>query len=462
MNILPDDAIQHFRSRLKGPLFQPLDAGYEQARCIWNAMVERKPGYIVQCRGVADIKQALLFARTYNLPLAIRGGGHNIAGDALCEAGLVLDLSQMRSVRIDPYLCRAYVAAGATLADFDHEAQVFALATPLGINSTTGVAGLTLGGGFGWLSRKFGMTVDNLVSADVITATGELIHASSSEHADLFWALRGGGGNFGVVTMFEYQLHPLGPDVLTGLLVYPLDQARTVLSNYRDAVAQMPDELSVWAVLRQAPPLPFLAPQFHGREVVVLAFCYAGPVAAGRSAIDSLRQIGQPCGEHIGVQPYTAWQQTFDPLLAPGARNYWKSHNLAALEDGAIDVIIDQTGKLASSQCEIFLGLIGGQTSRPQPDATAYAHRDALFVMNVHARWDAAADDERCVAWAREVFTAMAPYASAGVYVNFLTQDESARISAAYGPNYAQLAQVKKKYDPANLFRHNQNIQPAP
>jgi FAD/FMN-containing dehydrogenase len=442
-------------------MLQPDDSGYDEARQIWNAMIDRRPAMIVRCAGAADVMCSVAFARDHDLLLAVRGGGHNIAGNAIFNDALVIDLSQMKSVRIDPAMRRAYVEGGATLADFDHEAQAFALATPLGINSTTGVAGLTLGGGFGWLSRKYGMTVDNLVAADVVTADGQQVRATSTDHPDLFWAIRGGGGNFGVVTMFEYQLHAVGPDVLSGLLVFPFDQARDVLTHYRDFVQAMPDELAVWAVLRKAPPLPFLPADVHGKEVVVLAVCYCGKIDEGQRAIQALRSFGQPCGEHIGAQPYQAWQQAFDPLLTPGARNYWKSHNFASLGNDAIGAIIHHAGALASPQCEIFLGLIGGQASRAKPDATAYAHRDALYVMNVHARWDEPADDGKCISWARNVFDGTAQYATGGVYVNFLTEDETARIGAAYGPNYDRLMQIKKKYDPQNLFRQNQNIKPA-
>ncbi|WP_025918178.1 FAD-binding oxidoreductase [Herminiimonas sp. CN] len=458
---IDDSAIENFRAALRGPLLLPDDPGYDEARSIWNAMIDRRPALIARCSGTSDVMSAVNFAREHDLLLAVRGGGHNIAGNAVCDGGLMLDLSLMQSVWIDPEARLAYVEAGATLADFDHEAQAFGLATPLGINSTTGVAGLTLGGGFGWLSRRHGMSVDNLVAAEIVTADGKRLWVSAAKHPELFWAIRGGGGNFGVVTLFEFALHPFGPEVLTGLLVFPFDQAKQVLTRYRDFVDGMPEDLSVWAVLRQAPPLPFLAPEVHGKEVVVLAIFYAGDIEDGRRAIEPLRSIGQPCGEFIGVQPYSAWQKTFDPLLAPGARNYWKSHNFSALSDAAIDTVIRYAGQLPGPQCEIFLGLIGGQASRPAPDATAYANRDTLYAMNVHTRWNDPAEDAKCIAWARAFFDAAAPYASGSVYVNFLTQDESSRISAAYGPNYQRLVQVKNQYDPHNLFRHNQNIKPS-
>ncbi|WP_341318255.1 FAD-binding oxidoreductase [Paraburkholderia sp. IMGN_8] len=455
------NAIEELKSATRGQLLLPQDAGFNEARSIWNAMIDRHPAMILRCAGVADVRRGVAFARDNDLPLAVRGGGHNIAGSALCDDGLVIDLSPMKSVRIDPLARRAYVEPGATLGDVDHEAQAFGLATPLGINSTTGVAGLTLGGGFGWLSRKYGMSVDNLVSADVVTADGELRHASADSHEDLFWAIRGGGGNFGVVTLFEFALHPVGPLVYGGLVVLPLDQAKNALIQYRTAAEDMPEDLSAWAVLRLAPPLPFLPPEVHGKPVIVFAMCYTGPIENGPSAVEAIRGFGTPYGEHLGAMPYAMWQKAFDPLLAPGARNYWKSHNLASVSDGLIDALLDAIGKLPSTQCEIFFGQIGGQTARAPVEATAYPNRDTQYVMNVHGRWDDASEDERCVAWARAFFDASAPFALGSVYVNFMTEEEGGRVAEAYGPNYERLVAVKSRYDPHNLFRHNQNIKPA-
>ena len=458
---LSSELVEGLKSKLRGQALQPGDAGYDEARSIWNAMIDRRPGLIVQSAGAADVMHTVAFARDNGLLLSVRAGGHNIGGLAICEGGITLDLSAMKSVRIDPTALRAYVEPGATLGDFDHEAQAFGLATPLGINSTTGVAGLTLGGGFGWISRKYGLSVDNLVGAQVVTADGKQVRASASEHADLFWAIRGGGGNFGVVTLFEFALHPVGPEVFGGLIVYPLSQASTVLQALRDRFAGMPDELTVWAVMRLAPPLPFLPPETHGKPIVALAICYIGPVADGPRLAEPLRKLGTPYGEHVGPMPFTAWQQAFDPLLTPGARNYWKSHNFAGLDDGLITLLTDYINKLPSPHTEIFIGSLGGQTNRVAVDATAYPSRDANFVMNVHGRWTDPADDDACIAWSREVFQAAAPYAQGSVYVNFLTQEEGDRVGAAYGPNYARLADVKRRYDPDNLFRHNQNIKPA-
>jgi FAD/FMN-containing dehydrogenase len=461
MAILDENLISDFKSQIRGEVVLPADPSYDEVRQIWNAMIDRRPGMIVRCAGASDVMQAVTLAREHKLVLAVRSGGHNIAGNAVCDDGLMIDLSQLKSVRIDPEKRRAYVEPGASLGDFDHEAQAFGLVTPLGINSTTGVAGLTLGGGFGWLSRKYGLTLDNLVSVDLVTAEGQFIHVSATEHPDLFWGLRGGGGNFGIVTLFEFELHAVGPEVLAGLIVFPAKQGPQVLNKYRDYVATLPEEMNIWVVLRKAPPLPFLPEEVHGQEVVVLAVFYAGDEQQGQALIEPLRSFGTPHGEQIGMMPYTAWQQAFDPLLTPGSRNYWKSHNFAALQDEALATIIDYAGKLPTDQTEIFIGLLGGETSRIAADTTAYAQRDAQFVLNVHARWEAPADDQRCIAWAREFFTASAPYATGGVYINFMTEEEGDRVADAYGAGYQRLIRLKEKYDPENLFRLNQNIKPA-
>jgi FAD/FMN-containing dehydrogenase len=451
------DAIDGLKSGLGGSLITPHSADYDEVRQIWNAMIDRRPGLIVRCAGTADVLACVRFARDHRLLTSIRGAGHNIAGNAVCDGGLMIDLSAMKSVRVDPWNRTARVEPGATLADFDREAQAFGLATPLGINSTTGVAGLTLGGGFGWLSRKHGMTIDNLVAADVVTAAGELVRASGHENPDLFWAIRGGGGNFGIVMSFEFRLHPVGPEVFAGLIVHPFDRAGELLRRYREFAASSPDELACWVVLRKAPPLPFLPPEVHGTEVVVFAVCYAGDADEGAKAIEPLKDFGQPVGIHVGPMPYTAWQSAFDPLLTAGARNYWKSHNFTRLNDETIDLMARYAGQLPTAQCEIFIGQVGGATKRVAGNAMAYPHREAEFVMNVHTRWDDPDEDKRCVAWAREFFNATAPHATGGVYVNFITEDEE-RVAAAYGGNFDRMGEIKRRYDPDNLFRLNQNI----
>ena len=436
----------------------PGDAGYEKARTVWNAMIDRRPACIVHCASADDVAGALRIARQHELQISVRGAGHNIAGTAVCDGGLMIDLSPMNAVRIDAAKKRAYVGPGATLAQFDAAAQQHALATPVGINSTTGISGLTLGGGFGWLTRKYGLTIDNLVSAQMVDGRGEKLALTESENPDLFWAIRGGGGNFGVVTEYEYRLHGVGPEILAGLIVFPFSQAKQVLRQYREFVKSIPEELNVWVVLRQAPPLPFLPAEVHGKEVIVLPMFYAGDAKTGEKLIAPLRKFGDAHGEHIGAMPYVAWQQAFDPLLTPGARNYWKSHNFTELQDGAIDAALEYVTKLPSPECEIFIGLVSGAPNRVAENAMAYSGRDAKFVMNVHARWQTPDGDESCIAWARKFFEAAKPFASGGAYVNFMTADEGDRVRAAYGANYARLASIKKQYDPDNVFRANQNI----
>lgn len=455
------DAIQELQAAIRGSLLLPGEAQYDDARKVWNAMIAKRPAMILRCAGAADVRAGVNFAREHGLPLAVGGGGHNIAGSALVDDGIVIDMSAMRSVQVAPHTRRAWVEGGATLRDVDHETQAYGLATPLGINSSTGVGGLTLGGGFGWLTRKYGMTVDNLVAADIVVASGERLHVDGEHHPDLFWAIRGGGGNFGAVTTFEFALHPVGPTVTAGLIVFSGAQAGPVLRKYRDYTEALDPDLSVWAVLRKAPPLPFLAAPVHGSDIVALVFFSPRPSHEVEAAIADVRAFGEPLGEHVGAVPYTAWQQVFDPLLIPPARNYWKSHNFDTLSDAALDVVTSYAGKLPSEHSEIFLGLLGGAANTRAPDEMAYPHRAALYAMNVHTRWLDPQDDARCLAWAREFFKAAAPHAAGGVYINFLNEDEVDRIAEAYGPNYARLKEIKAKYDPDNLFRSNQNIRPG-
>ena len=456
-----EDALAALRGGLRGAACTTDETGYDDARTIWNAMVDKRPGLVVRCAGAADVIAAVRLARDNDLLVAVRGGGHNIAGNAVCDGGLMIDLSPMKSVRVDPAARRARVEPGATLGDLDKEAQAFALAVPTGINSTTGVAGLTLGGGFGWITRKFGMTIDNLVSVDVVTAEGELVRASGSENPDLFWALRGGGGNFGIVTSFEFQLHPVGPEVLSGLIVHSLEAAPDLLKEFRRIADNAPDELTCWVVMRKAPPLPFLPEEWHGREVLIFALCYCGDMAEGEKAVAELRALGQPIVDVVSPHPFTGWQAAFDPLLTPGARNYWKSHDFAELSDGAIDVLVGAIRTLPTPECEVFIAHVGGAMSRVPPDATAYPQRTSHFIMNVHTRWREAPQDEECIKWARKLFDSTAKYAVGTVYVNFMPDDEAGRVEQAYGANYPRLVKVKARYDPGNLFRLNQNIRPA-
>ena len=453
--------IDAFASRISGGVLGRGDAEFDAARRVWNGTVDRRPALIARCMNTSDVQATVRFAAAHQMRLSVRGGGHHIAGNAVADGGLMLDLSGMRTVEIDPARRIARVAPGALLGDFDRQAQAHGLATPLGINSTTGVAGLTLGGGFGWLTRQHGMTIDNLLSATVVTADGNVRVASSSSEPDLFWALRGGGGNFGVVTSFEFRLHPVGPEVYAGLVVYPFAQARQVMRAWRDFANDAPDELSAWMVMRKAPPLPFLPASAHGTEVVILPIVYNGALDAGARAVAPLLKLGDPIGSALGPTPYAGFQTAFDPLLGAGARNYWKSNNFSALGDAAIDVLIASASALPGPECEIFVALLGGAMARVKPEATAYVGRDARYIMNVHGRWSDPGDDARVRAWARQAFETAAPHATGSGYVNFLTEDEAERVAASYGANHARLQTLKRRYDPDNLFRMNLNIVPA-
>lgn len=462
MATLSRTIIESFRSGLRGEIVLPTDPGYDAARAVWNAMIDRRPAVIVRCEGVGDVRHALAVARAQGLHVSVRGGGHNIAGNGVCDEGVVIDLGAMRAVTVEPTTRRVYVEPGATLGDVDRETQKHGLATPLGINSTTGVAGLVLGGGFGWLTRKLGMSVDNLVSANVLTASGQLVTASASDNVDLYWATRGGGGNFGIVTLFELALHPVGPEVLAGLMVFSATEARSVLEQYRRFVAQAPDDLSVWVLLHTAPPLPFLPAEVHGTHVITLLVFHTGDLAEGARLVDPIRRFGRLLGDNVGPVPYAAWQQALDPAFVPGFRNYWKSHNFTSLPDGLFDVLVPAASLLPTPHSDIVIGHLGGVASRVGVERTAYPHRDAQFVVNAHARWQTPDEDAHSVAWARAVFQKIGEFATGGTYVNFLTHEEGERVpTAAYGSNYARLVQVKRKYDPDNVFCHNQNIVPA-
>lgn len=448
------------KAGLRGEVLAPTDEGYEESRSIWNAMIDRHPALIVQCTGVADVITSVNFAREHDLAVSVRGGGHNIAGNAVCDGGLMIDLSPLKSIHIDPDAKTARVEPGVTLNEFDHEAQAFGLATPVGYNSTTGIAGLTLGGGFGWLSRKYGLTCDNLRSVDIVTADGELHHASEVENEDLFWGIRGGGGNFGVVTSFEFDLHKVGPEVLSGLLVHPLADATDVLQEYRTFTADAPNEVTAWCVFRHAPPLPFVPEEWHGEKVLILAAFYAGSMDDGEEALQPLREIGDPIVDAISPHPYAGWQQAFDALLEAGARNYWKSHNFVEITDGMIETFVEYAESMPTAISEIAVAQLGGATNDVPADATAYPHRNTEFLMNLHTRWEDSIQDAECISWARECYDAMTPHATGGTYVNFIPEEEGAE-RAAYQENYDRLVEIKTQYDPTNLFSMNQNVKPA-
>ena len=449
-----------FGERFRGELLRRGDEGYDEARTVWNAMIDREPGFIARPTGTADVVAAVNFARENDVLVAVKGGGHNIAGNAVCEGGLMIDLSEMDDVRVDPTDRTVRVGPGATLGDVDHETQLFGLATSGGVVSTTGVAGLTLGGGFGWLSRKYGLAVDNLLSVDVVTADGEVVTASEGEHADLFWGLRGGGGNFGIVTSFEFELHEVGPEVLFGPTVYRYEDAPDVLRHYREFTRDTPRECCVWVDSFTAPPLPFIPEQFHGTTVLSAMQFYAGDRKEGEDVLRPLREYGDPIADAVGPTPYTAAQSMLDDLYAEGERNYWKAHNFTELTDETLDTIVEYGERLPTPQSDILVHQVGGAINDVASDATAYPHRDTNVIVTIGARWEDPTKDDECIAWVRECHDSLAEDATGGTYVN-LEGDREGRERNAYGENYDRLVELKNEYDPTNLFRMNQNVKPT-
>ena len=451
-----------FKKQLRGELILPGDSSYDAARKVWNGMIDRHPGMIVRCAGVADVIQAVKFARKHRLLLAVRGGGHNVAGNATCEGGIVIDLSRMKSIRVDPAGRTAVAEAGATWGEFDHETQAFGLATNGGLVSTTGVAGFTLGGGIGWLTRKYGASCDNLISADVVMADGEFLIVSARQNSDLFWGIRGGGGNFGIVTSFEFRLHPVGPIVLGGMLIYKAERAREVLRYYRDYVGRISEDLTTLAAFVTAPPLPFIPSQLHGKQILAIVLCYVGPMDKGQLELKSLREATRPDVDIVQPLPYAVLQSMLDEGAPAGLQNYWKSVYLRELSNSAIDTIVEHTSRAESPMSQVHIHHIGGFAGRVGRDENAFGHRDSPFVLNIIAMWQDPDQKEKHVNWARNFFSDMHPFTTGGVYVNFLGDEGEERVRAAYGkPVYDRLVALKDKYDPTNLFRMNQNIKPS-
>jgi FAD/FMN-containing dehydrogenase len=457
-----DLAIEQLAGSLEGELIAPGHAAYDEARRIWNGAIDRRPACIARCTGVADVVAAVRFARERDLLVAVRSGGHGVGGHAVCEGGLVIDLSPMKGIRVDPAARSARAQAGVLWGELDRETQLFGLATVGGIVTHTGIAGLTLGGGIGWLMRKHGATVDNLLSADVVTAQGEIVTASEAENADLFWAIRGGGGNFGIVTSFEYRLHPVGPIVLAGPVFHPLEDAPEVLRFYREFIAAAPDELTTIFDLSVPPPLPFLPEEVHGKPVVMVGACYAGSPAEGAEVVRPLKQFGRPIADLLEPKPYTALQSMFDPLVPHGWHRYWKSVELPPLTDEAIDTLVEHSSALTSPKSYCIVFQLGGALARVGEDETAFSQRDATHNVNINAVWtEDDPDAARHIAWARDFLDAMQPHAGGRVYLNFLGEEGGNRVRQAYSArNYERLVELKRDYDPTNLFRLNQNIEP--
>jgi FAD/FMN-containing dehydrogenase len=458
-------AFDELRGSFRGELLLPTSAGYDAARRIWNGAIDRHPACIARCSGVADVVAAVRVARGNDLEIAVRGGGHNVAGTAVCDDGVVIDLSAMRAVRVDPAGRTAWVQGGALWGDVDHETQAHGLATTGGIVSHTGVAGLTLGGGIGFLMRKHGLTVDNLLAAEVVTAEGTVVRASAEEHLDLFWGLRGGGGNFGIVTSFQFSLHPVGPTVLAGPVFWAADDTHDVLRFYRDFVAEAPDELGTVVRFGTVPPLPAIPVDLHSRPAVAVACCYAGAVDDGERTLQALRRFGTPLVDLLSPTPYAAFQSGLDDTVRHGWHYYWKGTTLAGLTDDAVSVIAEHAYTAGSPRSYAAIFHMGGAVARVPDSATAFAGRDVAHNMSIDAVWLADEAGERGgaeTAWAQRFFRALRPLRAGGVYVNFLdSDDDSSRVREAYGDRiYRRLAAVKAKYDPDNVFHHNKNIQP--
>ncbi len=451
---IDEAGITELSGRFSGQLLRPGDDGYEEARTIHNGMIDKRPALIARCLGVADVVDAVNLARSNDLEVAVRGGGHNVAGNAVCDGGVMIDLSLMKGIQVDPKGRTVRAQGGVTWGEFNRETQVHGLATTGGIISTTGIAGLTLGGGLGWLMGKYGMAVDNLLSAELVLANGDVLRASEDENADLFWGLRGGGGNFGVVSSFEYQLHPVGP-VVSGVIAHPIDSAKDVLRFYREFTASLPDELTVFSGLLHAP-------DGSGLPIAAMVLCHCGPPAEAEAAVRPVKEFGSPLMDVIGPTGYSETNTMLDAGYPKGALNYWKSNFLSELSDAAIDTLIDRFSTCPSPMSGLFLEHFHGAATRVGETDTAFPHRRPGYNFLITSEWQDPAASEENIAWTRETYAAMQPYMASGRYVNYLGEDEGEDpVASAYGSNYERLRSLKNKYDPTNLFHMNQNIRPA-
>lgn len=450
-------------ARLRGPLLRPGDPGYDEARAVWNGMIDRRPALVVRCLGTADVVTCVEFARASGLTLSVKGGGHNIAGLAVCDGGLLLDMSLMRGVWVDPVTRTARAQAGCLLGDVDRETQLHGLAAPLGFVSTTGVAGLTLGGGFGYLTRRHGWSCDNVQSVEIVTADARVVRASERAEAELLWALRGGGGNFGIATAFEYRVHPVGPEIMAGAIAWRGRDAPEVFELYRGLVGAAPPELSCVLALRRAPPAPWLSPAVHGQPIVALFACHIGPVEEGAKQLAPIKRHGSPVGDIVQPRPYVSQQTLIDATQPKGRRYYWKSEYLATLDQPLLDLAMEYAQQIPSPHSSIVLFPLDGALNRLPGDHSAVGNRDAAWVINIMASWDDPAQDVPNIEWARAAWQRMRAFSTGGTYINFLTEEEGdQRIRAAYGANYDRLVSIKRTWDPDNLFHGNKNIVPAP
>jgi FAD/FMN-containing dehydrogenase len=453
-------ALSELRDAFRGQLVQPEDPGYEEHRRIWNGSIDRHPALIARCAGVSDVVQALQFARRADLRVAVRGGGHSFPGFSTCDGGVVIDLSPMKGIRVDPEARTVRAQAGVLLGELDRETQAFGLAVPAGIVTHTGLAGLTLGGGIGWLMRKYGLTIDQLLSVDMVTADGRFVKANERENAELFWGVQGGGGNFGIVTEFEFRLNPLGPIVLAGPILWPVEDSAEVLRFYRDWITDVPDELTTIVVHRAIPPLPIFPTELHGKLVIAVTCCYAGPVEDGERVVRPMKEFGSPILDLCVPKPFLQLQSMFDPTLPHGYWYYFRSCDVAELSDDVIDIVASHSLQMRSPIAAFPIFHLGGAIDRVGEDETAFNGRGSGHTINVNANTMTSEgfDEER--EWARGLWSALKPY-HAGVYVNFLMEEGEDRIREAYGPaKYGRLKALKREYDPENVFRLNQNISP--
>ncbi len=454
-------SVEAFRNSFTGEVVTAADPNFDETRAVWNGMIDRRPAVIARCADAESVVQAIRFAQEQRLSVSVRGGGHGVAGKAICDGGLVIDLAPMNSVRIDAEARTASVGGGARLADLDAATQAFGLATPAGIVSETGVGGLTLGGGVGYLARRFGLTIDNLLSAEVVTANGERIRADANEHSDLFWALRGGGGNFGVVTSFEFRLHAVGPNVLVGQAFYPITDTIDVLRFYRDFTTDADDELAVYALAVTVPPIEPFAEEYQGKPAIAIVACHSGDEAKGRKALAPLQEFGEPIFRFVEPMPYVALQQSLNAGAPNGQRYYWKSHFMRELSDEAINNFAARVQSLPGPFSIVGFEPMGGAINRVDAGATAFPHRDTRYALGVWSGWVSPDNDDNAIEWTRGVHEAMVPYSTGGVYSNYLDQDDDAKSSEAFADNLARLGRVKAVYDPNNFFQANHNIQPV-
>ena len=455
--------IEALKEHFEGEIIHPSDTGYDEVRKIWNAMIDKFPALIARCKNSHDVVEAVNFARSNNLLLSVRGSGHNVAGNAVCDGGLMIDLSLMKDIHVDPHRRTATAQPGVVFGEMDRATQPYGLAAPGGIVSETGISGLTLGGGFGWLTRKYGFSCDNLISADIATADGRLLTASAIENTDLFWGIRGGGGNFGIATSLTFQLQPVGPEVLAGLIIYSLEDAGDALRFFREFTASTPEELGAMAVFRLAPPAPFIPQELHGKPVLAIIVCFTGDAEEGERVLKPLRDFASPIFDGIKRTSFSMHNSSLDSGQPAGMYYYWKSEYITEIADEAIETLVTYAAKMTSPYSRLAVFQLGGAIQRYDEQAMAVSHRNARYIIAINTGWADPKDTEQQIQWTRDLWTTIRPFSSGGAYVNFLSADDGEdRVRAAYGAvKFERLAQLKSKYDPLNLFQMNQNIRPV-